>query len=213
MTDQLQKGYIYDGKVFLTLNAVDDYKRGPKVKAALGKLIEDEASLEWVYDNREDIVGSFKVGGSRHFLKTEKAQLRKALDATKLLGTMETEDTTIGNLQKDMAFLLENLEQSYATFKWPTQKKIKDDERTILVKETLMSLEAASEEMIDWIISNIEALKVAYDTAKVKREVSQKATDGLNAYRLKKAIEKKEAGGELTEFEENLISAGSEAAA
>jgi len=205
MTDQLQKGYIYDNKVFLTLNAVDDYKRGPKVKAALGKLIEDEASLEWVYDNREDIVGSFKVGGSRHFLKTEKAQLRKALDATKLLGTMETEDTTIGNLQKDMAFLLENLEQSYATFKWPTQKKIKDDERAILVKETLMSLEAASEEMIDWIISNIEALKIAYDTAKVKREVSQKATDGLNNYRLKKAREKKEAGGELTSFEENLI--------
>jgi len=203
--DGLKKGYFFDDQMFDTMADVEDHQRKPKVLEALTKLIEDEASVNWVYDNRGEIVDAFKVGGSRHFLKTEKAQLRKSLDAVKVLGEMESTSGIMTQCQKDLSFLLENIEQSYKTFKWPTVKKIEGDELSTAISGALGDITGANDELNVWIAENIEKLKEALDTAKIKREVSAKATDGLNAYRLKKAQEKLGKGGELTPFEQGLV--------
>jgi len=201
----LERGYIKDGKVFPTLAAVEEYIRGPQVKEALKKLVNDTDSENWIYDNREDIVGAFNINNSRHFLKTEKAQLRKALDAVVTLGGAEFEDEGMSKIQKDMTFILENHDQIQATFKWPAIKKLKDEELAVAVSETLGKIEGSSADLTKWITDSIEDIKVALDTGKIKREVSQKATDGLNAYRLKKALEKQESGVDLTDFETKII--------
>ena len=202
----LQKGYIYDNQIFPTLAAVEDYQRKPKVMAALKKLIDDTPSEEWCYENRTTIIESFKVNNSRHFLKTEKAHLEKALKAVVAFGDVEFEDATMTGMQKDMAFLLEHWEQSLNTFKWPTVKKLPEEDQIVAVHAALNAIEGSSEELSTWIYENIEDLTVALDTAKVKREVSSKATDGLNKYRLLKAQEKfglKKKS--LTAFEKGLL--------
>lgn len=174
-----------DGRQFETRAEALEHIRRPQIKTALLAVCNGRDDLaELLVENRESIADAFEIGKVRVAKKREKELYAKALDHAVEIGG------------KEFKFIADNLADLKAGFRWPKSTRMTDEEKTAATMRTLMSLTDNNEKLSQWIIANKDALFIAFDAGKVKREVNPKAAAGLAAYQAKKAAEKaaREAG-------------------
>jgi hypothetical protein len=178
-----------DGKMFETKKEALDYLRRPKIEEALLRLTKNNKDLvNWLIENQETVEMAFEVGQIRRVTKVEYKKLNKALDHLKTIN------------DKDLVFLQENAAAILDSFRWPSVKRMNDDEKKTAARNTLMAASENNTDLSDWIIANKDEVMSAYSAGEVKRELNPKAAEGLAAYRAKMAAEKaaKTASTEIT---------------
>lgn len=181
MTSQIQSGFYVDGKVFATRAEAQNYLREPAVKAALlAAAGGDQAIADFLFTNEDEIQSAFETGTIRRVTKAERKKLQAAAELLKT------------NTDPKLKFFIENLDGLVESFRWPAVKRLKDEEKAVQVKASLVKL--ADENFADWVIANQAVILAAYGAGVEKREVSQKAIEGLAAYRAQqKALKEKAA--------------------
>ena len=171
-----------DGMEFDTKAEALDYLRKPKVMEELNKLTNNNSDLnELIYSHQEILEDIFSAGAIQRVTKSERKQLEKALAAIKVI-----EDN------KAFLFVVEHAGAILDSFKWPAVKKIDDEEKTRLIHISLMNVTENNTALTDWIIAQKDAIFLAFEAGKLKREVPAKAAEGLAAYKAKKLLEKQE---------------------
>ncbi len=167
---QIQQAFIIDGRTFETKDAALAYIRIPKVTEALNAVTEGNGELnDWLLNNEAAIKTVFEKGTVRRVTTKEKAALVEALGAV------------------ESGFLKEHADAIVASFKWPAVKKITPEEHAAAAAEALTELLEGNEKLVSWIISNETAILAAYEAGVEKRQVSEKATQGLAAYQARVA--------------------------
>ena len=201
--DQIKQVFTLPGvdRTFESKAEAADYLRRPKVLEALNKLTEGNAELNtWLFDNRESVEMAFETGTIKRVTKQEAKKLGEALDyiANTLAG------------DKKAAFVVENIAAVKDSFRWPTVKRMTDEEKATAARNSLVATTGGQEDLAVWILANKDAILEAFQAGVVKRAMPQSTLDNLAAWRAKQAAEKaaKEAGGEPAESAE-----GEEAAA
>lgn len=170
-----------DGTRFDTKAEVIDYLRKPKILAALNAITNNQADLnEWIYTHQELLEDVFSVGTIQRVTKSERKAIEKAFEALK----------EVANLPKACAFIIDNANAFQESFRWPAVKRMKDEEKDKLIYDSIFAATGSDKDLTEWIIAQKLAIFEAFEAGKVKREVSAKATAGLDAYRAKKAAEK-----------------------
>ena len=201
--DQIKQVFTLPGvdRTFESKAEAADYLRRPKVLEALNKLTEGNAELNtWLFDNRESVEMAFETGTIKRVTKQEAKKLGEALDyiANTLAG------------DKKAAFVVENVAAVKDSFRWPTVKRMTEEEKATAARNSLVATTGGQEDLAVWILANKDAILEAFQAGVVKRAMPQSTLDNLAAWRAKQAAEKaaKEAGGEPAESAE-----GEEAAA
>lgn len=173
-----------DGKQFETKAEAMDHLRRPKILEALNKLNEGNDELSnWLIDNREVIENAFDTGTIRRVTKSEKNQYRKALD--RVIELFNEGD-------KKLEFIAVNADALHETVRWPTVKRMDEEEKAAAARQTLVAA-TEDEELADWILATKDGILAAYSAGVEKRQVNPKAQEALLEYRKKKAVEKLEA--------------------
>ena len=195
--DQIKQVFTLPGvdRTFESKAEAADYLRRPKVLEALNKLTEGNAELNtWLFDNRESVEMAFETGTIKRVTKQEAKKLGEALDyiANTLAG------------DKKAAFVVENIAAVKDSFRWPTVKRMTDEEKATAARNSLVATTGGQEDLAVWILANKDAILEAFQAGVVKRVMPQSTLDNLAAWRAKQAAEKaaKEAGGEPAEGEE-----------
>ena len=203
--DQIKQVFTLPGvdRTFESKAEAADYLRRPKVLEALNKLTEGNAELNtWLFDNRESVEMAFETGTIKRVTKQEAKKLGEALDyiANTLAG------------DKKAAFVVENIAAVKDSFRWPTVKRMTDEEKATAARNSLVATTGGQEDLAVWILANKDAILEAFQAGVVKRAMPQSTLDNLAAWRAKQAAEKaaKEAGGEPAESD---LTEGEEAAA
>jgi len=181
MSSEIRQKFEVNGQFFDSKAEAQDFLRTPKIQTALLAVTAGKTELtEWLLENRETVEMSFEVGKIRRVTKGEKKKLEKALEA--LVEHFSHEPK--------IAFLVDNVDAIKDSFGWPGVKRMSDEEKAALARNTLVAATEGREDVAEWIIANKEAILAAYAAGIEKREVSPAATEGLAAYRAKKAAEK-----------------------
>jgi hypothetical protein len=176
----IQSGFIVNGQVFTTKAEAMDFLRRPQILAALGAVKGATPELaQFVLDNQEAVEQAFETGLIKRVTKQERKLLVDGLAALLALSS---------NDSKAIKFVRDNAEQLAATFRWPTVERMDDATKALQARNSLLSIMPV--ETAEWILGNKDALLAAFEAGKVKREVSEKAAAGLQAYREKLAAEK-----------------------
>jgi hypothetical protein len=172
-----------DGTRFDNKADAADYLRKPKVMTALNAITNSSEELNnWIYEHQEFLEEVFASGTIQRVTKSEKKSIEKAFE---LLATVE-------NLPKPCAFLLENAGAFKDSFRWPAVKRMDPEEKNTLIFKSLMGATENRKDLAEWLIEKKDAIFEAFESGKIKREVSEKALNGLQLYRDKKAAEKLE---------------------
>lgn len=180
-TDQIVQKFEMNGQLFDTKAEALDFARKPKIIAALDAVTGGNTELnEYIYKNQELLESIFDCGTVQRFTKSERNQMTKALEAIKNADN------------KAFAFVADNADAILDSFKWPTVKRLKDDEKLQLITTSLMLATENDKALVDWIILSEAKVFACFDAGKVKREVAASATDGLIIYREKIARRKAE---------------------
>ena len=181
MTNVLKQVFTTpDGKTFDTKQEALDYLRRPQITAAMNKVTGDNADLtNWLVENQEAVEMAFETGTIKRVTKSESKKLKDSLEYIK--------ETLAGD--KKAAFVVENISAIVDSFRWPSVKRMDEAEKATAARNSLVAV-SNNEELATWVLANKDAVLAAYEAGKEKREVSQKATDALAAYRAKKAAEK-----------------------
>ena len=176
---ELKQVYVTeDGKQFATKTEAQDYLRKPKVMDALKPLTKGNEELsEWLFENRETVEMAFEAGTIRRVTKVEHNKLRKALEAIKEAGNSK------------FGFVVENAEAILDSFRWPSVKRMNDEEKLVAARNTLVSATEGNEDLAKWIIANKDSILTAFKAGVEKRVVNPKAQVALAEYRAKKAAE------------------------
>lgn len=181
MSSDIRQKFEVNGQFFDTKAEAQDFLRRPKIKTALLAVTAGKAELtDWLIDNRETVEMSFEVGTIRRVTKSEKKKLEKALEA--LVEGFSHEPK--------LSFLVDNVGAIKESFRWPSVTRMSEEAKVTAARNSLVAATEGREDVAEWIIANKEAILAAYAAGIEKREVSPKATEGLNAYRAKKAAEK-----------------------
>lgn len=177
---ELQQAFVTpDGKVFNTKKEAQDYLRRPKIAEALKAVTNDNAELtEWLLNNQETVEMAFETGTIRRVTKSESKKLAAALEALKAIDNPK------------VAFLQENAGAILDSFRWPSVKRMSDEEKATAARNSLVAASEGNEELANWILANKDAILAAFEAGVEKRAVNPKAQEALAAYRAKKAAEK-----------------------
>jgi hypothetical protein len=176
---EIQQVYVIGDRQFKNKAEATDFLRRPKVEAAmLAATGGNQGLTDWLVENQESVEMAFDTGTIKRVTKSEGNKLQKALD--KLVEANP----------EGCAFLVENAADIASSFRWPSVKRMTDEEKALQAKNTLVAASEGNEELATWVIGNEEAVKLAYTAGKVKREVSPKAAAALELYRNKKKAEK-----------------------
>ena len=180
MTQIIEQAFVVDGKTFASKAEALDFIRRPKVMAAMNAVTENNSELTaWLVENQEVVENAFDVGTIKRVSKSEAKKLTEALDhIAEILAT-----------DKKAAFVVENIGAIKDSFRWPAVKRLKDDEKATVARNTIVAA-SANEELATWVIANQDAIVEAYAAGVEKRVVSPKATAGLAAFRAKVAADK-----------------------
>jgi hypothetical protein len=128
-----------DGAQFDTKAEAMDYLRRPKILAALKALTAGNEELaEWLLENQETVECAFDTGTIRRVTKSEYAKLDKALEALK-----EIE----GNAK--IAFLQEHTAAIRESFRWPSVKRMNDEEKLAAAHTTLTEAAENEEDILE----------------------------------------------------------------
>jgi dsDNA-binding SOS-regulon protein len=167
-----------DGKVFETKADALNYLRRPKIKAAMMTVTGDNDELsDWLVENQEVVEAAFEAGTIRRVSKSDSTKLTKALEAI------------VEAANPKFAFVADNIEAIISSFRWPSVKRLSEEEKAAEGKAALVAA-SENEELADWVIENRQAVLEAYSAGVEKRQVNPKAAEALAAYRAKKAAEK-----------------------
>ena len=178
---QIQSGFFVNGQHFATRAEAQDFLRTPAVKAALLQVAGgDQGVAEFLFTNEDEIQSAFETGTIRRVTKAERKKLQAAADLLKT------------NTDPKLKFFIENIDGMVESFRWPAVKRLKEEEKVVQVKASLVKL--ADENFADWVVSNQKEILSAYEAGIEKREVSQKAVEGLAAYRAAQKAAKEAAG-------------------
>lgn len=174
---QIESGFFVDGKRFATKAEAVDYVRTPAVKAALlAAAGGQQETADFLFANEDEIQACFETGTIKRVTKAERKKLQSAADLLK------------SNDDPRLKFFVENLDGLVESFRWPAVKRLKEDEKNAQITAALTKL--SDENFATWILQNQAVILAAYEAGVEKREVSQKAIDGLAAYRAKQKAEK-----------------------
>jgi hypothetical protein len=178
--DQLKQVFTTpDGQTFDTRAEAKEHLRLPKIQEALEALTGENAELvEWLVTHKDELIALFDIGTIRRVSKSEKNKLRKALDHI-----VDLDDPKL-------KFVAENADAIHETFRYPSQKRMDDDEKAAAVAASLESLTDGNEEVSNWVATNRAKILEAYEAGKEKREVSPKAKAALEDYRAKQKAAK-----------------------
>lgn len=196
----IQQGFFVSGQMFATKAEAQEFVRKPKVMKELLKLTGNREDLaEFLYEKREILEDTFNVGTITRVTKSEKRQLKEALD---YIEALFKEDPIA---HKKAKFVADNAGAIYEVFRWPTVKRMKDEEKDAAIRTTLGGLCGDNQDLVNWIIGSKDKIFEAFEAGVEKREVDPKATAGLAKYREKIALQKqlKEAGVEFPEDADN----------
>lgn len=180
-TPKIQQVFTVEGcdKQFSSKAEVMDHLRRPKILDALKELTNGDAELaKWLLDHDELIKNSFDVGTIKRVTKSDRKKLDKALEAIK-----EAKNPAF-------AFVADNVEAIAESFRWPSVKRMDDEEKTKVAVDSIAAAAEGNREVAEWIVSNKDKILEAYKAGKPKRQPPQKALDALAAYREQKAAEK-----------------------
>jgi hypothetical protein len=167
-----------DGKVFDTKADALNYLRKPKIKEAMKKICGGNTELaDWLVDNQETVEMAFETGTIKRVTKAEHNRLTKALEAI------------VEAKNPKFAFVADNAQAVIESFRWPSVKRMSDEEKAIAARNTLVGA-SDNEELADWVLANKDAVLEAYSAGVEKRQINPKAQEALAAYRAKKAAEK-----------------------
>lgn len=168
MSNSIRSGFVTeDGKVFATKAEATDYLRTPQVQAALKRLTGGEANLaNFLFEQEDEIMKAFEVGTVARVTKSERKKLQKSLDAVK--GITNT---------PALRFLQDNAAAVVDSFRWPSVKRMTEEEKAAETKAMLTKL--SDEAAANWIIANKDAILAAYATGKEKRLPNPKAMEAL----------------------------------
>jgi len=184
----IKQVFTVDGKNFDSKAEAINYIRKPKIEEALNALPGITAELkDWLIENQEQVEVAFETGTIKRVTKAESAQLAKALAAI-----VEANDPKF-------AFVSKNAISIQESFRWPSVKRLTDEEKTIAAKASLYAATDEDEGLVNWILDNKTAILEAYCAGIEKRVVSAKATEALAAYREKMAAAKTAKTAKLTE--------------
>jgi dsDNA-binding SOS-regulon protein len=168
-----------DGKTFEKKADALNYLRKPKIHAAMVIATDNQEELAtWLVEHQEVVEIAFETGTIKRVTKSEFNKLNKALEA------LQTVD------EPKISFLQDNAEAIAASFRWPSVKRMTDEEKTVAAVNVLAEASEGNNDLATWVVANKEAVLEAYKAGVVKRKVSPKATEALAAYRAKKAAEK-----------------------
>lgn len=168
-----------DGKFFDTKAEALAHMRRPKILAALVVVTGGNKELaEWLLEQQESVESAFETGTIRRVTKSEAKKLEKALEALAEVKGIPA-----------LAFLQDNADAVKESFRWPSVKRMNDEEKAVAARNTLMAV-ADDEEVVSWILGHKDQILAAYEAGVEKRQVSPKAQEALAEYRAKKAAEK-----------------------
>jgi len=166
---------------FQNKTEANNFLRRPKIAAAMLEATGGNQELaDWLVENQDTVEAAFDTGTIKRVTKSDKKKLVKALEALKEIGDAKVE------------FLIENADAIADSFRWPSVKRLKEDEKEAQASKILTDA-SNNEDLANWTIANKDVVIAAYKAGKVKREISQKALDGLAAYREKMRKEKEAA--------------------
>jgi len=172
-----------DGKEhqFDTKQEAVDFLRRPKIEEALKAVTANNAELtKWLMENQEGVEMAFEIGTVRRVTKQEHKKMGLALDFI----AEQMKD------QKAAAFAVDNIAAIKDSFRWPSVKRLKPEEKTEAARRSLMALSNNNESLSAWVIENQEKVMEAFEAGKVKREVHPAASEALAAWRANKAAAK-----------------------
>jgi hypothetical protein len=190
MVDELRTVIVTpDGQQFETKAEAQKHIRKPQIIDALKCVVGDRLA-NWLFENEDVFADVFSVGTIRRVTKKHRKDLETALEAVKLI-----ED-------KNLNFIKENAADILNGFKWPTQPRMKPEEKAIAVKNALTAA-GLVEDDIELVSKNQEEIEEAFKAGMVKRVVAPQAIAGLAAYRARKAAEK--SGEVVTDVTEDIF--------
>jgi hypothetical protein len=172
-----------DGKdmIFDSKQEALDYLRKPKVLEALKQIVGGDQQLaNWLLDHQEQVEVAFESGAIKRVTKSEGKKLKEAM--------AHICEVMAGD--KKAAFVTENAEAIVESFRWPSVKRMTDEEKSVVARNTLVAASEGNKELAEWIIANKDAVLGCYEAGIEKRQVNPKAAEALAAYRAKKAAEK-----------------------
>jgi len=168
-----------DGKHFDTKAEAMNYLRKPKIMEAMKKVTGGNAELaDWLVNHQESVEMAFESGTIKRVTKSEHNKLAKALEAIVEAGNSK------------FAFVADNKGAILDSFRWPSVKRMSDEEKSAAARNTLVAASEGNEELAGWVLANKDAILEAYTAGIEKKQVNPKAAEALAAYRAKKAAEK-----------------------
>ena len=166
-----------DGQTFATKAEAADHMRRPKIMEALKSVTENNTELAtWLVDNQETVVSAFESGTIKRITKAEQKKIDAAFDAMAESGD-KAYDILVKNRDK---FII----------KYKPQPRMKDEEKALAARNTILAASDGQEELADWVITNEAAVLEAYEAGKIKRPVSPKTKLSLEAYQHGQTVKK-----------------------
>ncbi len=189
----IQQAFMVNGQAFATKAEAMSFIRRPLILAAMMAATGDQESLAtWLTENQETVESAFESSNIRRVTKSDYVKLDKALDAIK-----ESNDPAF-------AFIIDNLTAVRESFRWPAVKRMTPEEKAIEATTVLFNA-SENKDLAAWVVENQSAVLEAYSAGIEKREISEKATQGLAQYQAdKRAREDAEAAAQGPEAVEAL---------
>ena len=176
---QPQQVFMVGEHVFKTKKEAQDFQRRPKILEALKPHVGDNEDLaNWIVENQEGVREAFDVGTIKRVSKSERNKLSKALENLAELGDPK------------FAFLVDNSEAIVDSFRWPSVKRMDDEEKATAALEAITALANGNGQLAQFVVTNRENILEAFDAGKVKRKPNPAAMAALAAHREKVAAEK-----------------------
>lgn len=170
-----------DGKNFDTKQEAMAYLRRPDIIAALLSIEGVQQKLaDWLVEHQESVEMAFETGAIRRVSKAEAKKLKEAM-------------AHVAEVLKDdkkAAFVVENVDAILDSFRWPSVKRMTEEEKATAARNSLVVVSEGNEDLANWIVANKDAVLAAFQAGVEKRAVNPKASEALAAYRAKMAAEK-----------------------
>jgi len=193
MTDitDIKQVYIIEGRQFETKAEAQDFLRRPKKVDAFKTFIaagdNQDKIIDWLLDNQESVESAFEAGVIKRVSKSETKQLEVAFAE---IAAAAAEGRAIDT--KKARIVLDNIETARDSFRWPTVKRMNDEEKAAEALRQLTEVAEGNERLAQFVVENKDRVLESYAAGKPKREVSPQAAAGLQEYRERMAREKAE---------------------
>jgi hypothetical protein len=170
----IQQAFMVNGQAFATKAEAMSFIRRPLILAAMLDATGNQESLaNWLTENQETVESAFESSNIRRVTKSDYVKLDKALEAIK------------DSANPAFAFITDNLLAVRESFRWPAVKRMTPEEKAAEATTVLFNA-SENKELASWVVENQSAVLEAYNAGVEKREVSEKAVQGLAQYQADK---------------------------